>query len=162
SWVLVLGRPVWVEEGLVGAAAVADRLASVLATAPLRDVKAAAAVLAGSWVVAISTPGRSVVLTDPLVSLGAHLTPDGRGVVAPADRGGAPRREDAAPGLLGSDEAAVTTGPLGGAPLARVPLSGSVDLADLAGAAAASGVTRADRLRGHVRLMRDRGPVWLG
>src|SRR5699024_4815070 len=36
------------------------------------------------------------------------------------------------------------------------------DLADLAGAAAASGVTRADRLREHVRLMRDRGPVWLG
>ena len=98
SWVLVLGEPVRVEEGLVGASAVAARLATMLETAPLQEVKTAAASLAGSWLVAVSTPGRSVVLTDPLASLGAHLTPDGRGVVSHATLAGAPWRR---PGACG-------------------------------------------------------------
>lgn len=162
SWVLVLGEPVRVEEGLVGASAVAARLATMLETAPLQEVKTAAASLAGSWLVAVSTPGRSVVLTDPLASLGAHLTPDGRGVVSHATLAGAAPTVDPSSGVVCSDEMAVTSGPLGRGALSRVPLSGSVDLDRLAGAAAASGLTRTGRLQRHAAVLRDRGPVWVG
>ncbi|WP_134774614.1 hypothetical protein [Ornithinimicrobium flavum] len=162
SWVLVLGEPAWVEEGLVGAGPVAERLGTMLATVSLHDVQAAAATLAGSWVVALSTPGRSAVITDPLVSLGGHLTPDGRGVVSHATLAGTDPTADPGAGSVSSDELLAASGPLGLGLLSRVPLGAAVDLPERAGEAASSGLTRGERLRRHVALLHRRGPAWLG
>ncbi|WP_131106303.1 hypothetical protein [Ornithinimicrobium sufpigmenti] len=160
--VLVLGEPVDVETGLVGAAEVARALAEQLRTHPgtpaaaLAAVEQRAATLAGGWLVLLSTPARTVVLPDPLASLGLHLLQDGSGVVSHAGLVPAPTT------CLGADHLLAAAGPLGLVPLHPVPLPVLVDLPGAARHAADQGWTRRSRLARHTELLGSRGPVWLG
>lgn len=160
--VLVLGDPVDVTAGLVGATEVAQALAEQLRTHPgtpaaaLAAVEGRAATLAGGWLVLLSTPARTVVLPDPLASLGLHLLQDGSGVVSHAGLVPAPTT------CLGADHLLAAAGPLGLVPLHPVPLPVLVDLPGAARHTADQGWTRRSRLARHAELLRGRGPVWLG
>ncbi|QFG70023.1 hypothetical protein [Ornithinimicrobium pratense] len=160
--VVVLGDPVDVEAGLTGAREVAGALAQQLRTHPgtpaaaLAAVEARAATLAGGWLVLLSTPARTVVIPDPLVSLGLHLLEGGVGLVS---------HDGLAPGpstCLGADHLLAAAGPLGVVPLHPVSLAVLVDLPGAARHAADQGWTRGSRLARHTELLRRRGPVWLG
>lgn len=160
--VLVLGEPVDVPGRLVGATQVAQALAEELRRHPgtpaaaLAAVEERAATLAGSWLVLLATPARTIVLTDPLVSLGLHVLDDGWGLVSHA---GLVR---AATSCLGADHALAGAGPLGVVPLRPVSLAVLVDLPGAARRSADQGWTRASRLAGHLELLHRRGPAWLG
>lgn len=160
--VVVLGDPVDVEAGLVGARDVAAALAEQLRTHPgtpaeaLAAVEERAATLAGGWLVLLSTPARTVVLPDPLVSLGLHLLEGGTGLVSHAGLAPGPST------CLGADHLLAAAGPLGVIPLHPVSLTVLVDLPGAARQAADQGWTRGSRLARHTELLRRRGPVWLG
>ena len=150
-WALVLGDPVDLTEGVVGARRVAVRLRRLLEGHP-DQASSAAAALAGSWVVLLRSPGRTTVLTDPLVSLGLHLLGDGRGLVSHATL--AP---EASPDLLPGTHALTSTGGPGDGPLATVPVG---EVADPAGRCL-PGDTRRARLARHADLLLGRGPASL-
>ena len=160
--VVVLGDPVDIEAGLVGAGEVARALAEQLGTHPgtpaaaLAAVEERAATLAGGWLVLLSTPARTVVLPDPLVSLGLHLLQDGSGLVSHAGLAPGPST------CLGADHLLAAAGPLGVIPLHPVSLTVLVDLPGAARHTADQGWTCGSRLARHTELLRRRGPAWIG
>lgn len=160
--VVVLGDPVDVEAGLVGAGPVAVALAEQLRDHPgtpasrLAAVEVRAATLAGSWLVLLSTPARSVVLADPSASLGLHLLDEGGGLVS---HPGLARGDTI---CLDADHLLAAAGPLGVVPLQPVPLPALVDLPEAVRRWADRGWTRGSRLARHIELLRGRGPAWLG
>ncbi|MGD8199376.1 hypothetical protein ACQE98_01770 [Ornithinimicrobium sp. W1679] len=149
-WVLVLGDPVDVDRRAVGGRPVAAHLHRLLVGAP--DQAAAAVVaLAGSWLVLLRSPGRTVVLADPLVSLGLQPLADGAGLVSHATL---------APGIcsdpLPGTHALSTTGSATTAPLSPVRV---VELTGPVGPPS-PGDTRKARLARHAGLLLGRGPAW--
>lgn len=180
AWVLVLGEPVGVTEGLDGADPVAERLAGMLSggqpgvmgtgvrAGGLARAEGSAATLAGSWVVVLQTMDRTMVLTDPLVSLGLHLTPDTTGLVSHLSLAGAnggmepgSYRFGTGPVPVPGSEVLVSQGCLGITKLSRSSLTGTIDLESMAQGAAADGWTRRSRLDRHLELLRRSGPPWL-
>ncbi|MFK5634321.1 hypothetical protein ACI3EQ_06965 [Ornithinimicrobium sp. LYQ103] len=152
TWVLVLGEPVDVGAGAVGAREVAGGLHALLTARP-EEAAAAAAALAGSWLVVLRSPGRTLVLTDPLVSLGLHRVEDGAALVSHGTLATA-----TSPAPVTGAEVLRGTEPPGEGPLRPVPLDELVDLASVS----PCGVTRAARLARHAELLRGRGRAWLG
>ncbi len=152
AWVLVLGEPVDVGAGLVGAREVAERLLDLLHQDPDRAVPTAS-VLGGSWLVLLRSPGGTVVLSDPLVSLGLHLLDDARTLVSHATlaAGGASEAIRGSHVLSGSR-------PPGTGALTPAPVLDVADPGGHAGPAATHGA----RLARHGDLLRRRGPAWLG
>ena len=154
AWVLVLGEPLDVPDGLDGARPVARLLHRLLIRGPgLVAATVRAAGLCGSWVVVMAGPEGGRVLTDPLPSWDLRLGPDGRTLTG-----------DPGPAAdLGGGEGH----PLGGDHLLRagppdpVPRWQVDELPDLAGAVA-PGADAVRRLAAHVRLLAARGRPVLG
>ena len=168
--VLVLGEPIDVSAGLVGAAPVAQALAQELAdrsgtpAAALAAAEERAAGLSGGWLVLLATSAQTVVLTDPLVSLGMHLLEGGAGLVSHVGLLESSGSGTSAPAstCLGPDHLVVSAGPLGVVPLRAASMAALVDLPEAVRATADQGWTRQNRLARHVELLQDRGPAWLG
>lgn len=158
DWVLVLGEPVDVDAGTDGASAVAGPLLDLLREDGVDTAAARACALAGSWVVVLGTATGTVLLTDPLVSLGARRSADGRAVLSHESL--ARRWGRSGTVQLGSEQL------LRGRPDASGQVSwqseeATAALAGLARHAAGLGTTRAQRLARHVELLSSRGPATL-
>lgn len=158
EWVLVLGEPVDVDAGTDGAWAVAAPLLDLLREDGVDAAAARACALAGSWVVVLGTAAGTVLLSDPLVSLGARRSADGRAVLSHESL--ARRWGRSGTVQLGPEQL------LRGRPDASGQVSWQCEeataaLDGLTRYAAGLGITRAQRLARHVELLSSRGPATL-
>ncbi|GAA5159943.1 hypothetical protein GCM10011366_20800 [Ornithinimicrobium tianjinense] len=166
GWVLVLGEPAWLRHELDGPQVVARVLHDLLVGGTqgpqlladdrgrgLDAVVAAGAGLVGRYVVVVGDRRRTLVMTDPLSALGAHLPADSPGLVSHARL----LVGDTLP--LSPDEVLAVEG----AGPTLTELDQLVDLPSLAlPRHVEDPTTGADRLARHTRILSHRGPAWLG
>ncbi len=155
AWVLVLGDPVDVPDGLDSAAEVAHLLHRLLADGPgLTAATERAAALCGSWTVVLGGPEGGRALTDPLPSWDLRLGAEATALVG----------DPALLRALGAGEGVA----VGGDRLARTTTPGPGvrwqpdRLPDLGALATASGTDGTHRLAAHARLLDRRGRPVLG
>ncbi|KUG52492.1 hypothetical protein AVL62_14300 [Serinicoccus chungangensis] len=154
AWVLVVGDPVDVPDGLDDAADVARLLHRLLAHgAGLGAATGRAAALCGSWTVVLAGPQGGRVVTDPLPSSDLRVCGGGTMIVG----------DPALAAALGAGEGE----PLGADRLAQTPPAGprtwrTGALPVLHAQAAAQGADAERRLAAHVALLARRGRPVLG
>ncbi|GGK73585.1 hypothetical protein [Ornithinimicrobium pekingense] len=176
GWVLVLGEPVLVGAGLVGARPVADALARTLAgpgaATPrgrgevLDSVVLRAACLAGRYLVLAGDVHRTVAVPDPLTALGVQLLDGGGGRPGGGTGAGLVSHPLLATGRtrpVGPDQLVVVSRRGGGAGMGVRPLGSTVDLRSVVlDRHPEEAVTRDGRLARHAQVLAGRGTPWLG